>query len=161
MKIYSLRKTQFLPITQDMAWTFFSSPGNLGKITPEGMGFRILRMSGGDKMYQGQIIQYKIKVFPHINVNWVTEITHVEMPGYFVDEQRFGPYSWWHHQHFFQEVKGGVEMTDEVNYAMPLGILGRLAHLLFVRRQIMLIFDYRSTVLKEYFSLARNSSKSP
>ena len=99
MKVYTISRKQFLPITLMEAWDFFSTPRNLAKITPEQMGFNILYVSGGEKTYAGQIICYKIQVMPAIKMNWVTEITHVNEPNYFVDEQRFGPYALWHHQH--------------------------------------------------------------
>lgn len=150
MKIYNLKRTQFLPISRSQAWEFFSAHGNLAKITPAHMGFEILHASG-DKVYAGQIIRYRLGVLPGIKVNWVTEITHVKEPFYFVDEQRFGPYAMWHHEHHFKEVPGGVEMTDEVTYAIPLGSLGRLAHFIFVGREVNRIFDYRFKVLEEYF----------
>jgi ligand-binding SRPBCC domain-containing protein len=151
MKVYTLTRKQILPISLEEAWSFFSSPRNLGKITPGTMNFNILYISGGEKMYPGQIIKYKIKAIPLIVLDWVTEITHVHEPFYFLDEQRFGPYALWHHQHHFREVAGGVEMTDEVNYAIPFGFIGRLAHVIFVERQLNAIFDYRFKVLKEYF----------
>ncbi len=151
MKIYNLKRTQFLPISLEEAWIFFSSPKNLSKITPAHMNFRILYMSGGDKAYAGQIIRYKVNVLPGIPVHWVTEITQITELSHFIDEQRFGPYALWHHQHFFKAVEGGVEMTDEVNYAIPLGIIGRLAHALFVGREVSAIFDHRFKVLEEYF----------
>lgn len=133
------------------AWDFFSTPRNLSKITPEHMGFNILYVSGGEKTYAGQIIRYHVQILPGIKVHWVTEITHVQEPEYFVDEQRFGPYALWHHQHRFKAVAGGVEMTDEVNYAIPVGFLGRLAHWLFVGREVNRIFEHRFTVLERYF----------
>lgn len=152
MKIYNLKRAQILPISLEEAWDFFSSPSNLSKITPDEMGFEIQYISGGNKTYAGQIIQYKVKILGGIKVNWVTEITHVYEPTYFVDEQRFGPYALWHHQHHFKKVGNGVEMIDEVNYAIPLGILGRLANWLFVGRQVSAIFDHRYQVLEAYFA---------
>ena len=151
MKIYQLSRKQFLPISLKAAWNFFSSPENLAHITPKEMNFRILSISGGNKMYPGQIIIYKVTVLPYIRLRWVTEITHVQEPLYFTDEQRFGPYALWHHKHHFREVDGGVEMTDEIDYALPLGRLGQLAHLLFVERRVNLIFEHRFKVLEEYF----------
>jgi ligand-binding SRPBCC domain-containing protein len=151
MKIYNLSRTQFLPITLPQAWDFFSTPNNLEKITPAKMGFVILYKSGGDKMYPGQLIRYTVNVLPFASVHWVTEITHVQEPNYFVDEQRFGPYALWHHQHHFKAVEGGVLMTDEVNYAIPLGILGRLAHWIFVGKEVNTIFEHRFKVLEHYF----------
>lgn len=151
MKIYNLTRKHILPIDIEEAWEFFSTPDNLSKITPKHMGFEILYRSGDSKMYAGQIIRYRVKILPGISAQWVTEITHVDDPNYFVDEQRFGPYSLWHHQHRFYQVDGGVEMIDEVNYAIPLGILGRLAHWLFVQRQLNAIFDFRYSFLERYF----------
>lgn len=151
MKLYTLTRRQTLPITLTEAWNFFSKPDNLGEITPEQMVFRILSKTGGDNMYPGQIIRYRVKVFPLVTLNWVTEITHVSEPNYFVDEQRFGPYSFWHHQHHFKAVPNGVEMVDELTYGLPLGILGQLANILLVKRQLNTIFDYRYQILEERF----------
>ena len=102
-------------------------------------------------MYAGQIIKYHVNVLPAIKVFWATEITHVNEPHYFVDEQRVGPYHMWHHQHRFTEVPGGVEMEDEINYAIPMGPLGRIAHAVFVKKQLNTIFDYRYQVLTTLF----------
>jgi ligand-binding SRPBCC domain-containing protein len=152
MKIYSIRQTQFIPISLAEAWDFFSSPHNLARITPAKMKFVILSVSGGNRVYAGQIIRYTVRVLPFYTVHWMTEITHVQEPNFFADEQRFGPYALWHHQHFFKEVEGGIEMTDEVHYAIPLGILGRLAHTLFVGRELTAIFEYRFQAVAKYFS---------
>lgn len=152
MKVYSLSRKQTLPISLAQAWEFFSSPKNLVMITPEGMGFQILHSSGEDKMYAGKIITYRINVLPFYTTTWVTEITHVHEPYYFVDDQRSGPYTLWHHQHRFKQVNGGTEMIDEINYAIPFGPLGRLANGLFVARKVNAIFDYRFRVLEKHFT---------
>ena len=152
MKIYNLKRQQFLPISITEAWAFFSTPNNLSKITPKEMGFEIVYISGGDKMYPGQLIRYFLSILPFIKLHWVTEIKYVSEPFYFVDEQRFGPYALWHHQHHFKEVKDGVEMIDEVNYAIPFGLIGRLAAWLFVVQEVNTIFDYRFKVIKDYFN---------
>jgi ligand-binding SRPBCC domain-containing protein len=151
MKIYSIKRTQTLPITQRAAWDFFSSPKNLDMITPKRMKFEILSISGGDKMYAGQIIRYKLQIFSFWTVSWVSEITHVQEPDFFVDDQLFGPYALWHHQHRFRTVPGGVEMTDEIHYAIPFGWLGRLANWLFVGREVNAIFEFRYHTLEQYF----------
>lgn len=152
MRIYHLKRTQFLPITLQQAWDFFATPANLGVITPAQMKFRILHISGSDKMYAGQIIRYKVGVKPWLTVNWTTEITHVHEPNYFVDDQISGPFSMWHHQHLFKELDGGVEMTDELHYAIPFGILGQLVNAIFVRREVNGIFDFRFRVLEKHFT---------
>lgn len=153
MKIYQFKRIQFLPITVEEAWNFFSNPENLSAITPAHIQFRILYISGEKKgIYPGQLIRYKIKVVPWMWSNWLTEITHVNMPHAFIDEQRYGPYALWHHQHFFKKVPGGTEMTDEVNYAIPYGLIGRFANWLFVERNLKTIFDYRYSVLEKLFA---------
>jgi ligand-binding SRPBCC domain-containing protein len=150
MKIYELRHTQFIPATLEECWDFFSSPKNLKKITPKHMGFEITN-NPGEKMYQGQIITYFVKPIAGIPLSWVTEITTVKEPLFFIDEQRFGPYTFWHHQHWFKEVGGGVEMTDIVHYALPLGFLGRIANRLFVKKQLNKIFNCRIKAVEDIF----------
>jgi ligand-binding SRPBCC domain-containing protein len=114
------------------------------------MGFKIT--SGTPtKMYSGQIITYKVSPFPGVKTNWVTEITHVSAGSFFVDEQRFGPYRMWHHEHHFEVQNDGVLMTDRVSYKLPLGFLGRIAHLLFVKNQLKQIFEYREIFLEKEF----------
>lgn len=152
MGFYKLSTVQKLPISLEEAWDYFSSPFNLQKITPEYMGFQITsEQTPETKMYQGMIITYKVSPLLGIKLDWMTEITHVEDKKIFVDEQRFGPYSLWHHQHHFKEIEGGVEMRDIVNYKLPLGILGDIAHAVFVKAQLKAIFDYRFKKLEEVF----------
>lgn len=150
MKLYKLHKRQNLPITVDEAWTFLSSPKNLKTITPDYMGFNIL--SGADReMFAGQIIQYIVTPVLGIKTKWVTEITHVNQGHYFVDEQRFGPYALWHHKHFIRPIKGGIEMEDIIDYKLPLGWIGQLAHPILVKPKLKEIFDYRQQKLIELF----------
>ncbi len=148
--IYTLEVKQFVKISLKEAWDFFSSPDNLSKITPEHMGFYIT--SGvPSKMYPGQIITYKVSPVAGIKTNWVTEITHVAEGLFFVDEQRFGPYRMWHHEHHFEAKNNGVLMTDRVSYKLPMGFLGRIAHFLFVQKQLKGIFEYREKCLEKLF----------
>jgi len=151
--IYMLEVTQFLKISLPEAWDFFSSPCNLAKITPEHMGFKITSGTPA-KMYPGQIITYKVSPFPGVKTNWVTEITHVSDGSFFVDEQRFGPYQMWHHEHHFEVQGEGVLMTDRVSFKLPLGFLGRIAHSLFVKNQLKQIFEYREIFLEKEFGKA-------
>lgn len=151
--MFSLKQTQFVPITLEMAWDFFSSPANLSKITPPSMAF-LIQGELPERMYPGQFIQYTVKPLLGIPLTWVTEITHVTEKEFFVDEQRVGPYKIWHHQHFFKEVAGGVEMTDLVHYALPLGFLGKLFHPI-VKVKLKTIFEYRKKRVAELFTQAR------
>ena len=142
-KVYSLKTVQVLKTSIDEAWDFFSSPKNLQKITPDHLGFQIISQHHGEKMYAGQLIEYKVKPILGIPLYWMTEITHVEDKKFFVDEQRFGPYSFWHHQHHFRETAEGVEMTDIVHYKIPFWFLGDIANTLMVKRQLNQIFQHR------------------
>ena len=150
MKIYRLETIQNLPISQKEAWDFLSDPRNLKTITPDYMGFEIVS-GAASKMYAGQILQYIVTPLLNIPLNWVTEITHIREGEYFVDEQRFGPYSLWHHKHFIKPIKNGVEMIDIVDYKVPFGILGQLVQPFLVRPKLEEIFEYRKNALDRIF----------
>ena len=159
MKIFTKHTKQNLPITLEQAWEFLSDPNNLKLITPDYMGFNII--SGADRpMYPGQIIQYIVTPIAGIKTKWVTEITNVKHLEYFVDEQRFGPYALWHHKHFIREIEGGVEMEDIIDYKLPLGFLGELAHPFLVAPKLKEIFDYRSKKLNELFGVYQEPDSS-
>ncbi|MGB5286943.1 MAG: SRPBCC family protein [Ignavibacteriaceae bacterium] len=151
MKIYQLRAFQKIPININEAWEFFSNPNNLSVITPEWLNFKVTSKLP-DKMYPGMIISYKVHPVLRIPSTWVTEITHVNEPFYFVDEQKFGPYKLWHHQHHFKETENGVEMTDIVTYALPLDPLSRIINSLLVEKKVKEIFRFREKKLEELFT---------
>lgn len=140
-----------LPIDIKTAWSFFSDPENLSKITPPEMNFVIHTNIKGRPAYAGQMIVYTVSPLFNIPMSWVTEITHVQEPNFFVDEQRKGPYKMWHHQHHFKEVKDGVEMTDILHYEIPLGFIGNILNKLFIEKKVKQIFQYRSIALEKIF----------
>jgi ligand-binding SRPBCC domain-containing protein len=151
--LHTLKTTQLLRSDLQTVWEFMSSPQNLSRITPSYMGFDILSDEEDiRKMYQGQVIEYYVTPLFGVKMHWVTEITHVKTNEYFVDEQRFGPYQFWHHSHFLKEVKDGVEMTDILRYKLPFGIFGNVANALFVKRKINEIFNYRHAKLEGIFN---------
>jgi ligand-binding SRPBCC domain-containing protein len=146
---------QFIPRPLDEVWGFFSRPENLNAITPDQVSFQILSPLAGQEMYEGMIIQYKISPFLGIQMDWVTEITHIEPGRFFIDDQRVGPYALWHHQHHFVEKEGGVEMTDLLHYQVPYGPIGSMANALFVARQIEGIFSFRKKAIDTLFARQR------
>lgn len=152
MKLYNLHYRQKLPISKKEAWQFLANPVNLKTITPDYMGFDIVS-GGNSEMYAGQIIHYIVTPVAGIKTNWVTEITHVKEGEYFVDEQRFGPYSFWHHKHFIREIDGGVEMEDLLHYKLPFGFIGQVVHQLVVKSKLEEIFNYRQEKLKSLFGI--------
>jgi len=145
-----LREVQRLPISLAEAWTFFSDPRNLSRITPPSLGLEPTS-DLPEKMYPGMIVTYRVRPIPWIRVGWVTEITHVRETSLFVDEQRFGPYRFWHHEHHFREIEGGVEMEDIVHSALPLGGVGRVVAGPLVRRRLDRIFAFRRRFLEREF----------
>jgi ligand-binding SRPBCC domain-containing protein len=146
-----IERKQFLPITITEAWAFFSDAQNLSRITPPELGFLITSPQHKGPVYPGMIISYLVRPLLLIPLRWITEITQVREPEYFIDNQLAGPYKLWHHQHFFKEIDGGVEMTDIVHYIAPFGVAGMLAELLIINKKVNYIFDYRNRVLKDIF----------
>ncbi|HUG27611.1 MAG TPA: SRPBCC family protein [Gemmatimonadales bacterium] len=146
MREYQLIRSQRLPLPLARVFSFFAEPRNLARITPPGLGFRIVT-TGELIMTPGLTIEYRISPLL-VPQRWVSEITVYEPPHRFVDEQRVGPYRKWHHLHEFEAVAGGTEIRDVVTYALPFGPLGSLAHALLVRRQLEGIFACRSRVVE-------------
>ncbi|WP_121353407.1 SRPBCC family protein [Flavisolibacter nicotianae] len=150
-KVYVLYSRQHVPASLDAVWTFFSDANNLLAVTPPGLNLKVTNEVYGKTVYAGQVMTYTVKPLLGIPLAWMTEITHVVEKKYFVDEQRKGPYTLWHHQHHFNAVDGGVEMTDLVHYRLPFGPLGSLVHSLVVKKELEKIFTYRYQKIVELF----------
>ena len=156
MKVHVLEQEQLLPVSLEAAWEFFSTPRNLDAITPPDAGFRLL--TGSDEpLYDGQILTYRIRLAPLVEVSWVTEIKSVASGQSFIDEQRFGPFKFWHHRHVMEAVEGGTRVHDRVHYAMPFGFIGEIVHALSIRRRLEAIFRYRREVLAKEFGAKQRS----
>ncbi len=160
MKVHHLSRSQFIPVSLEEAWPFFSTPRNLEAITPGFLHFRILS-EVPDEIYSGLIISYKIAALLSIPMTWVTEIKHVVPLRQFVDEQRLGPFRFWFHEHRFTPVEGGIVMDDLVTYAMPMGVLGEIAHRLLIKRRLETIFDYRRTTITGLWTAHAGISEQP
>ncbi|MDR7484117.1 MAG: SRPBCC family protein [Armatimonadota bacterium] len=159
MRLQSFRTVQRLSVAISDAWACFSDPRNLRRLTPPWMRLEVLSPLP-DCAYAGLLITYRVRPVAGIPVTWVTEISHVCEPYLFVDEQRLGPYRFWHHQHLFREVPGGVEMEDIVHYALPLGWLGLIVNRLVVAPRLQEIFEFRRRALEEHFA-ARAEGHAP
>lgn len=151
-----LEQEQFLPISREEAWEFFSHPLNLDKITPDDLGFSTESCPEG-AVYPGAIIIHRIQIAPGLSMKWVTEIKAVEEGYSFVDEQRFGPYRFWHHRHSFEEVEGGVIIRDLVHWSVPFEPFTAPIKALFVKPKTLQIFEHRKKILADYF--AKDSPK--
>ena len=151
--LFVLQSSLLVKASLDEVWNFISVPENLSKITPTEMNFKITFQSALNEkgMYAGQIISYKVSPIPFYRASWVTEITQVQEKKFFIDEQRFGPYSFWHHQHIIFETEGGIEMKDIVSFKLPFGGLGNMLGGWFVRKQLMKIFSCRTERMQNIF----------
>lgn len=163
-RLYTVKRTQILPISPEEAWEFFSLPDNLSRVSPDYLKIHIKSVTPSDRIVAGTIIIYKaiyrFNGFLSLPLPWVTEITHAQEPFSFTDEQRFGPFKFWHHTHLFHPHEEGVLMEDILHYAMPLGLLGRLAHSLSAKKRIEEIFDFRFQTLEKLFKEKSTNSAS-
>lgn len=149
--MYKLHFSQKLPIDAEEAWDFFSSPANLEKITPPDLDIKIQNHNENKNSYSGQIITYTVRPLWNLKFEWVAEIVAVQKPFYFIDEQKFGPYAFWHHEHWFTSIPGGVLIEDILYYKLPLGILGRALHRIKIKKDLEQLFAHRSEVLEKLF----------
>ncbi len=152
--IYRLEKVTFVPRRRDEVFAFFSEAHNLERITPPFLKFHILT-PGPIPMRAGTLIEYELTLHG-VRMRWKTLIEEFVEGEYFVDLQLKGPYKVWRHRHTFEEVEGGTRMTDRVDYELPFGVLGRMVHWLFVRRQVEGIFEYRNEVIGKEFGGVRD-----
>jgi len=151
LKLNSLKRVQKIEAPINTVWEFVSTPVNLATITPDWLNFQIVSPLP-EKMYEGMIVEYRVTPILNIKVKWVTEITYVKDLEFFVDEQCFGPYKFWHHKHFFKILDDkSVEMTDEVHYILPFDIFNTL-NSLYVARKLENIFEYRYKKIESIFN---------
>ena len=153
MAFYQFIQEQSFNRSVDELWDFISSPANLKEITPDYMGFEVITPDLPEKMYAGMVIGYRVSPMLGINMNWLTEITQVKEPEFFIDEQRIGPYAMWHHQHHLSPLENGVYMKDIITYQPPLGFLGAMANGLIIDRKLKEIFSYRKNILEKRFGI--------
>lgn len=153
MRFHTLRRKQWIPRPLDEVFAFFCDARNLGDLTPPWLGFRILT-PGPIRLAAGTQIRYRLS-WHGIPVTWATEIRHWEPPLRFVDVQLSGPYRLWHHTHLFESIDGGTRMTDVVRYRLPFGIIGKVMHVVKVRRDVERIFDYRFQSVRKLFAASR------
>jgi ligand-binding SRPBCC domain-containing protein len=149
MPAYRLLRQQWFPKPLDEAFSFFSRPENLEEITPQFLRFQVV--SAEPQLHAGSLIEYRLRV-RGLPMRWTSEITEWDPPHKFVDLQLRGPYKLWRHQHLFAEENGGTRIIDDVEYALPFGFVGEIAHALLVRRDVENIFEYRQRCLAELLS---------
>ena len=159
MKIHTLRCEMLVPKSLADTFAVFEDPHNLAKITPSWLNFQV-KTPGRVTMRKGAEITYRIK-WLGLPMHWKTLIVEYEPPFLFVDEQAEGPYSLWRHHHTFKPMAEGTLVCDHVDYALPVGILGDLAHRAVVARQLLEIFRYRQQELQKLFGGATRQMAEP
>jgi ligand-binding SRPBCC domain-containing protein len=152
---YRLQRVQTIPRPVDEVFAFFADARNLEAITPAFLQFRITT-PGAIELRPGAVIDYQLRLFG-IRFTWQTQIETFEPGKRFTDVQLRGPYRYWHHQHEFTADGQVTQMVDQVDYELPLGPLGSLAHVLFVRRTLERIFDYRRDCIERLLANQRTS----
>ncbi|UFH32367.1 SRPBCC family protein [Chryseobacterium sp. C-71] len=154
--VHQLKREQQLDCDIETAWKFFSSANNLSKITPKDMNFIVRTKLENDEIYEGMIIDYYVSPLLGIKMDWQTKITQVDQRRSFTDFQMKGPYKLWNHYHEFIPNEKGVLIKDTVDYELPMGFLGEIAHKLFVKNKLEHIFSYRFNILEEMFNSKKN-----
>ena len=149
---HQLYREQQLNCDKETAWEFFSSPYNLAQITPKEMGFVVHTDVGNQAIFEGVEIEYTVSPLLKIPLKWRTKITEVTFQKSFTDFQQKGPYKYWNHYHEFIPNENGVLMKDTVEYELPFGVLGTIAHQMFVKKKLESIFDFRYRILEELFN---------
>lgn len=151
-RCYRFEQVQNIPRSRCEVFAFFADAHNLERLTPPFLGFTILTPDPIE-MKDGAIIDYALRLYG-VSLKWKTRIEAFSPESHFVDFQLRGPYRYWHHLHEFETVAGGTRMRDVVDYQLPLGPLGNVAHALFVRRSLERIFAYRRQAIGEIFGEA-------
>ncbi|GAB4141937.1 MAG: SRPBCC family protein [Planctomycetaceae bacterium] len=142
--------SQTFPMPLNDVFSFFADAGNLERITPPWLRFRILTPLP-ISMSAETLIDYRIRL-SGIPIRWQTEIAVWEPPVRFVDVQKRGPYRLWRHEHLFEETAEGTRVHDCVDYQL---FGGRCVHALYVRKSLLRIFEYRRTELIKIFSASQ------
>lgn len=155
---FRLHRTQVVRADLDEVFGFFKSPYNLEAITPPWLAFRVLDATDAE-VREGTRITYRLRLHG-VPMRWESRIAEYVEGERFADEQLVGPYRHWYHRHLFRRVPGGVAIEDVVDYRLPFGALGRLAHTVLVRRELSRIFDHRARVIGERFP-ARSTGEGP
>jgi ligand-binding SRPBCC domain-containing protein len=154
--VHQLKREQQINCDIETAWKFFSAANNLSKITPKDMNFIVRTKMESDEIYEGMIIDYYVSPLFGIKMDWQTEIKQVNHHRSFTDFQKKGPYKLWNHFHEFIPNEKGVLIKDTVDYELPMGFLGEIAHKLFVKNKVESIFSYRFNILEKMFNQKQN-----
>ena len=149
--MYTLHKETCVDTTLEKAWDFIRNPANLNRITPDDMAFEIITDLSGE-MFEGMLVEYRVQIPFMGKQPWLSEIKHIVPSRSFVDEQKIGPYKLWYHYHGLESVPSGVKFIDRVTYEMPFGILGKVAHRMFIQKTLERVFSYRERKLRELLS---------
>lgn len=129
----------------DVVFAWHEKPGAVERLTPPWESVEMLERATG--LHVGARVVFKVFTGPFWQ-RWVAEHTEYQPPHLFADIQRQGPFAYWHHRHRFEPTAHGTTlMTDDIEYALPLGWLGEFFGGAFTRRKLQRMFDYRHKVV--------------
>jgi ligand-binding SRPBCC domain-containing protein len=149
--MYTLHKEMIINTSMQRAWHFIRNPANLNVITPEDMAFEICSELP-EEMYEGMLVEYRVNIPGTGRQPWLSELKYIVEGRSFVDEQKIGPYKFWHHYHAIEDADGAVKFIDHVTYDVPYGVIGKIAHCTFIRRTLERIFDYREHAFQKHLT---------
>lgn len=153
--MHHFHSEQDLPISKEQAWEFFSNPANLMVLTHPKMQMQMESENGLIPIFAGKVLKIKIKLFGFFPSFFLSEMTEIKAPDYFIDTQLTGPFAFWQHKHLLTKIEGGTKITDDVTLKFPLGFLGVVAYHLFGKKHLIKIFAYRKLVLEKQFGVYR------
>ncbi len=153
LRMHRFYTEQNLPVSKDQVWKFFSDASNLMILTHPKMKMTMESENGLTPIFEGKILKIKIKLFGIFPSFFLSEITELQAPDFFIDTQLKGPFAYWQHKHLLTEIDGGTKITDEVTFKFPLGFMGVAAYHLFGKEYLKGVFDYRKIVLEKRFGV--------
>ena len=146
MADYIVELRIWLPKPRADVFAFFTDPTNLTRVTPRWVGLRLL--AAPPSLSAGAVLDLRL-TWLGLPLRWRTYIREYDPPFRFLDVQVRGPYARWEHRHLFLSEENGTTIEDRIVYRLPLGILGRFAHTLLVKRQLESTWSYRRKKIAE------------
>lgn len=133
-------KSSIMKTTMEKMIAFHEDPNALRNLTPPPI-FMQLHEDNRTSNTEGDL---KFTLwFVFIPIKWHAEHQEGPTKTSFADMQLSGPMAYWRHEHIFEEVEGGIKLTDRVTLAHQAGIKGLLTRLMFDGLPLQILFFYR------------------
>jgi ligand-binding SRPBCC domain-containing protein len=144
-----VKRSRF-PISAQRLFAWHAEPAALERLIPPWEHARVIRRTGTLREI-GSRVEIRLRMGP-VWRTWISEHTACEEGHMFRDFQIKGPFAFWRHTHSFEpDGPAACYLEDRVEYALPMGALGRMVAGRFVRRKLELLFSYRHDVTARAF----------